>query len=360
MHGLITEREWRKQYLNQSKARPGWWGAQYVLTPQRRCSLKQDRAFLGFLLLLSCTIGLLLPFFCPMKEKESFEEAQAIVVQSAIRPRSVSGISYAVPSQLESREHTFTRAELSRGKMLLLDAKHPLPKDLPPPNTYSIAAAGKGMIPVRSLSIQSGQETIAALQELFAALRQKGVSGLSVHQGTLSAAQQQAIRIDYLRKAMRTFTPDQAVTKTLRETDAPATGEMLQEFTVELRFQQEENVQQMPKLENTQQGQTLLQTAWRYGFVRTDPTGAGAKSARFRYVGKAHAMAMTYLDLSFESYLQWLHEKNILTISKDGEIRYVILCKPMTSDRISFQLPQNAAYEASLDNQGYAIVACTL
>ena len=75
MNGLITEREWRKQYLKHSKARPCWWGAQYIIAPQRRPALRKDRAFLGFLLLLSCTIGLLLPFFCPMKEKESFEEA---------------------------------------------------------------------------------------------------------------------------------------------------------------------------------------------------------------------------------------------------------------------------------------------
>ena len=71
-------------------------------------------------------------------------------------------------------------------------------------------------------------------------------------------------------------------------------------------------------------------------------------------------MALTFLNLSFENYLQWLHEKGTLAISDGGELRYLILCKPLTGERVSFQLPQNAVYEASLDNLGYAIVACTL
>lgn len=354
MNGLMTEREWRKQYLKQSKSRPLWWGAQYLLSTKAKQNVAQDRAFRSFLLLLSCTVAILLPVFYPMKKAESFAEVQPTVLSASVQPRSVSAVSYAVPQQLQWTEHTFTTAELARGKMLLLDADHALPANLPPPNTFSIAAYGKGMVPVASLRLQSGAETIEALQQLFAALRQKGVNGLSVHQGTLSAAQQQALRLEELRKWMRSLPPDQAAEKTVRETDRPGTGEMLQEYTVELRFADAE------PFEHSQQGQSLLQTAWRYGFIRTNPNGAGTQSSRFRYVGRAHATAMTFLDLPFESYLQWLHEKGALTISENGAPRYLILCQPLSGDRISFQLPQNAACEASLDNLGYAIVACTL
>ena len=119
MNGLITEREWRKQYLKHSKARPCWWGAQYISAPQRRPALRKDRAFLGFLLLLSCTIGLLLPFFCPMKEKESFEEAQTAMTEVAVEPRSVSAVSYAAPSYVEWHSIRF-----------LLSCRRPIPSAL--------------------------------------------------------------------------------------------------------------------------------------------------------------------------------------------------------------------------------------
>ena len=71
-------------------------------------------------------------------------------------------------------------------------------------------------------------------------------------------------------------------------------------------------------------------------------------------------MAMRFLDLSFENYLQWLHEKEALTIYEENQPKYLILCKPVKDGRIAFELPANAVYEVSLDNLGYAIVACTL
>ena len=76
-------------------------------------------------------------------------------------------------------------------------------------------------------------------------------------------------------------------------------------------------------------------------------------------MGKAHATAMTYLDLTLEEYLEWLHEKGALAVQEDGRLKYLILCKPLSGTHVAFDLPQEAAVEASFDNDGYAIVACT-
>jgi len=360
VNGLMTEREWRKQYVKHSKARPSWWGAQYILPVPKKKSVLKDRSFHAFLLMLSLIAGILMPNFVPLREKETFVQFTRDTTPSMIQPRSVSSISYVMPDRTAWKERIFTHTELSQGKMLMLDEAHPLPKDALPPNTFSIAAYGRGMVPVSSLGIQSGRETIEALQQLFLALREKGVSGLRVCQGTLSAAQQKAIRLQRLRELMRSHAPQEAVRKVLKETDSPATGEMLREFTVELRFQHEEEATSSRPLESFSQGQILLQTAWRYGFVRTAPNGTGTKAFRFRYVGKAHAMAMTYLNLGFEDYLQWLHEKKILTIYEQNEPIYLILCKPVHNTHISFELPADTDYEASLDNLGYAVVVCRL
>lgn len=359
MNGLLTEQEWRKQYVRR-KGKPDWYGPQYLLQTRKNASFLTDRSFYLFLLMLSAVIAILLPVFIPPAMNDIPQQVRVAEAAAAIQPRKVSAVSYHIPPSLEWMEHTYTVQQLARGKLLLLDQEHRLPKDIPPPNTFSIASYGKGMIPVASLSLQSGRETIDALLSLFSALEEKGVKGLMIYAGTVSAAQQRENQMLHLRQKMRTALPEQALEETLRETDWPYTGEMLQEYTVEMRFHSQEAMADAAPLENTPAGQTLLQNAWRYGFVRTHPEAGGIHAFRFRYVGKAHATAMTFLDLNFEEYLQLLHEKGCITIQEGGRARYVIACQPVQGTHVRFTIPVNAICEASLDNTGYAVVACTI
>lgn len=357
MNGLLTEREWRKQYTRR-KSQPDWYGPQYVLKIKRQSAIQKDRSFHIFLFLLSVVIACLLPVFVPAPDDFS-PSAAAVESISGIEPRKVSAIRYVKPSELEWAEHTYTSEQLARGRLLLLDQTHRLPTQLPPPNTFSIAAYGKGMVPIADLGIQSGRETIDALKALFEALEQKGINNIVVCGGTVSAAQQRDRQIKELRQRMRKLPPGQAVEQTLQETDWPDTGEMLQEYTVELRVRADMQAYDAP-LEESESGQTLLQLAWRYGFIRTHAQGRGENPFRFRYVGKAHATAMTFLDLGLADYLQLLHEKECLTIHEGGQPKYVILCQKLQGTHVRFPIPINAICEASLDNTGYAVVACTL
>lgn len=358
MNGLVTEREWRKKCGAATKARPDWWGAQYVISRPAPKGLAQDRAFHLFLLLLSGITALLLPVFAPPGGQDAFPEAQTQTAQEEAVPRALSAVRYELPCQLSYQEHTYTQSELARGGLLLLDALHPLPKEAPPPNTFRVATYGNGMVPVAKLEIKSGRETIDALQELFAALRTQGISGLAVWEGTVSAAQQRDRQISRMRTLMRGAAPEQARAQMLSELVWPASAELFQEYTVELRFRGEGALPDSRPLESTRQGQTLLQLAWRYGFVRSNPEGKGAYC--FRYVGKAHAAAMTYLDLSLEAYLKWLHRQGVLTIAVGGQPKYIIQCRPMQGTHVAFSLPVGAETEASLDNLGYAVTASTL
>lgn len=359
MNGLMTEREWRKKRGRTSKARPDWWGAQYVVPCAASQRLSQDRAFHLFLLLLAGVTALLLPVFASPAKWDAFPESQPQTAQAQAVPRSLSAVRYELPGELSYREHTYTQSELARGQLLLLDALHPLPGEAPPPNTFRVATYGRGMVPVARLDIKSGRETIDALQELFAALRAQGVSGLMVWEGTMSAAQQRDGQVKRMRVLMRELSPQQARARMLSELVWPTSAELLQEYTVELRFRGSEGNQPDPRsLESTRQGQTLLQLAWRYGFVRSSPEGKGAFC--FRYVGRAHAAAMTYLDLPLEAYLDWLHLRGMLTVSVGGQPKYIIQCRLMQGTHIAFSLPDGAQTEASLDNLGYAVTASTL
>ena len=289
--GVITEYEWRRAAQRMPKTRPDWWGAQ-CLYPTRKQRLMRDRSFRLFLVMLSLTAALLLPVLFPYRSPEVFEDCSPAAV-SFSTARRVSSISYQRPVQLVYQQQTFPAAQLLRGKMLLANERHPLPDDLLPPNTVSIAQYGAGMVPVRSLQLRSGYETIEALKPLFAQLRESGAGGLFIQQGTLSAAQQRTAFLQQARLLMQSHPPEEAVSILRSSFETPGTGSLLQEYAVEI------HASDALSLEESPQWQTLLQLCWRYGFVRE----SSERPHRFRYVGKAHATAMTYLDLDLESYL---------------------------------------------------------
>lgn len=358
MNGLMTEQEWRKKVYRRNRHRPEWWGAQYLLPRRERTSLKQDRAFLIFLLICSLSISILMPCCVPIKVIDTISSETVDAQPKADTPRRVSEIVYQLPRHLSYTEKTYTKDALYRGKMLLLDQEHPLPSYAPPPNTFSIVSLGCGMIPVRSLTLQSGQSTIEALQELFQALRVQGVSECAVTQATQSRAQIQANRRTTMRELMLVLPPDEARTVIQTTLTFAAQEELLQEYTVMLRFQNGQTLDDH-SFESTVNGQKLLRTAWRYGFVRTHPDADPQSGFLFRYVGRAHATAMTYLDLSLLEYLEWLHTKGTLAVYQEGTLKYLIMCKKAGTTHTTFDLPIEADCEISADNLGYAIAACT-
>ncbi len=353
---LMTESEWRKKVSHTASKHPGWWGAQCVYPAVRRRRVTHDRSFHRFILILSVISALLLPTLCQTSPRETFAEKKVEETEER-QVRVVSAISYAVPEGISTQNCTFTRSELLRGRMLLLDGLHHLPTDVPPPNTASVAKYGKGMVPVRAFSIKTGEETIDALRMLFSQMKAEGMEGIYVWQGAVTRAQLRRNQIENLRGMMKHYPPEQAVRMVNEIDDADGGGELLQEYTVELC--QLDAVTQLPletPLEDTPQGQRLLQLAWRYGFIRS----SREHPYRFRYVGKAHAMAMTYLDLELKDYLEWMHQKKCMVISAGGKPQYLILCQPMNGSYAAMELPANCEYEVSLDNTGYVLAACTL
>ncbi len=357
---MITEREWRKNRIRARRRRPACCGAQCVFS--RAHPLVRDRAFHAFLLFLALTVALLLPVFSSPKAPVETTALPALAAaETAAQPRSVPEITYTMPEGLDLVWHAFTREQLLGGKLLLVDESHPLPDDLPAPNTQGIAVYGRGMVPIHSLRLQSATETIDALASLFAQLKEQGAMGFSVWSATMSPAQQRQARLSCMRTAAARLSLQEAATLAVSQTDTPGEGETRLAYTVELRCAQSgTSLPSDVPLEASPEGQALLRAAWRHGFIRRYPDGEGALAYRFRYVGQAHATAMTYLDVSLEEYVEWLHLKGTLTVEADGKPAYVILCRAMQGDHVAFDLPAGAIWDASLDNAGYAVVACTL
>ena len=347
--GLMTEYEWRKQVHGYRRKCPAWCGAQCVYPSGGRKRTKLRRIWM--LWVLSAVSAALLPMVVPKHQNEFFPDYTAeTAVETTVR--KVSAVSYLLPTEIEYQQRVFTREQ-----MLLLSPEYPLPDDLLPPNTVSIARYGNGMVPVRELTVCAGYETIDALSLLFAQLRNNRIEGLYVWEGTTSSARQYDAMIKQVRMLMTKNPPEDAVDQVLDSMEYPGTGSLLQGYAVEIRLMDQASKLPVEEaLEASLQGQALLQLCWRYGFVRE----SRAFPYRFRYVGKAHSTAMTYLDLDFESYLDWLHRMGAIVISAGGRPQYLILCKAMNGDYVAFDLPANADIEISMDNTGYALAACTL
>lgn len=366
--GALTEREWRKQALRAPRREPRCWGAQCML-PQierKKSPRYRYRQYLAWTLGV-VTLGIvglfLLWFNTPTPEypgMPALSEAVEILPQ-ARNVRAISSVSYHFP-ETQTKEITFTREELLRGKIMLIDQEHPIPSDAPGPNTFSIAAHGKGIVPVRDLTIKSGQQTIDALYQLFFDARQKGIEGLAVWRGTLSEAEQRELQLERVRAHASSMNLSEAVEKAREEVDDPRASDYQQPYTVDIRLYEALNgAADTRPMGMTEQGRYLVQNAWRYGFIRRYPreNDNPYRAYQFRYVGVAHSTVMTYLDLDLESYLELLREKQVIQVHKNGIPEYLIICKPMLEAYVKFDLPVGVTYDAGYDNVGYAVVACT-
>ena len=185
--GLMTEREWRRQYVRIARKRTDCWGAQ-CWKPKPRW--RQNRRNWACLLLGAWAVALLLPVIAaPSVPREYSQLQQTEEALLATRPQS-SAVSYVLPEGIACSRQIFPKEQLLRGKLLYLDENHVLPDGTPAPNTMSIARYGNGMVPVNDLTIKSGKETIRALARLFAALRGSGADGFKVSRGTMTPLEQ--------------------------------------------------------------------------------------------------------------------------------------------------------------------------
>lgn len=359
--GIYTEREWRLRGACVRSTIPVCWGAQYV-QPVKRRNWQQNRTVHGVMLLCAVLVSLLIPVCCHKRaEPAAYPMAVAPASAEQMNVRKVAGVSFAMPIGLNMVQRTYSAEELYRGKLLLIDDEHPLPAQAPHPNTLTIATYGKGMVPVNDLSLKTGRETIRALTGLFADLRGSGTGGFVVWQGAQTPAEQQELLLARLRREAGAAPLNEAARQVLQAMDTPGSGELQQEYTVELRMGREGS--QLPDerpLEETVQGRQLLRFAWRNGFIRSKPDGTKQHDFRFRYVGIAHATAMTYLDVDLPTYLAILHEKRIMTVQGENGQLYLIQCIPAQGNHAVFQVPQGANNEVSFDNTGYAIVVSIL
>ncbi|MBP3637350.1 MAG: M15 family metallopeptidase [Clostridia bacterium] len=253
---------------------------------------------------------------------------------------------------------------LMQGRMLLIDEHHPLPDGYTPADTLAVLHYTQGRVLCRDLTAVSGQDTLDALTELFIAARNDRIIQLTVFAGTRSSEQQRILQTDALADFSRDMPLEDALLAARQAVASPECSEHQTPWAVDIRVCPVWNgAPENAPYAASAAGQWLTANCWRYGFIlrwpQASPQPHSCRAWHLRYVGRAHAMLMHALGVSFEEYLDLLHEYGTLTLlNENGAPLCAAVCQPAGEHQTSFQLPQAEIDDLSLDNQGWAIAAC--
>lgn len=253
---------------------------------------------------------------------------------------------------------------LEKGHMLLIDESHPLPEGYMPGDTFSVLNYTQGRVACRDQAAVSGLDTLDALAQLFVAARQERIVQFTVFAGTRSAEQHRLLLTDTLADLSRDMPLEDALRAARQAVCSPDCTEHQTPWAIDLRLCPVWNGAPLAEpYAASNAGRWLMAHAWEYGFVLRWPDAPiSAHSCRpwhLRYVGRAHAMLIHALDVTFEEYLSLLHEHGILTLYDENNAPLAAaICRAAGEHQTSFNLPIAAIEDLSLDNTGYAIAAC--
>ena len=271
---------------------------------------------------------------------------------------------YASLPQGDTRRLSVPYQHLVKGRMLLIDEAHPLPDGYIPGDTLSILNHTQGRVDCRDLTAVSGQDTLNALRDLFLAARQNRIVQFTVFAGTRSAEQQRILLTDTLADLSRDMPLEDALRAAREAVCSVDCTEHQTPWAIDLR---QCPVWNGPPLATpytaTEAGRWLTEHAWEYGFILRWPDAAPAdhscRAWHLRYVGRAHAMLMHALNVTFEEYLILLRQHGVLTLcNENGAPLATAVCCSAGEHLTSFTLPvQGQVEDLSLDNTGWAIAA---
>ncbi len=249
---------------------------------------------------------------------------------------------------------------LARGRMMLVDAAHPLPDTAAAPVTYGVLNQTGGRVACRDMRAVSGEDTLEALEALFSTARGKGIVGLTVFAGSRSADQQLTEQTDTFALLAKRMTLRDALSEVERTVPAPGCSEHQTAWAVDIRVcPLSGGMPEDGPLSGSRQGAWLLENSWRWGLIHRPGVAEQCAPYHFRYVGQAHAALMRALNATLEEYLTLLHECGALTLySAEGRPVVSAVCVQAGAQSAEFLLPTDGIIDdMSEDNTGYAVVS---
>lgn len=293
------------------------------------------------------------PLHAPVEKKE----VQPVsTLPACVRP----GLPEGIPTQ----QLTVPTQHLMKGKLLLIDESHPLPDGYTPADTFAVLNHTQGRVACRDLTAVSGEDTLSALTELFAAARNDRILQFTVFAGTRSGEQQRILLTDTLAYLSRDMPLESALLAAREAVASPDCSEHQTAWAVDVRLCPIWNGTPLDTpYAATEAGRWLLAHSWEYGFIHrwpdAQPAAHSCRAWHLRYVGRSHALLMHALDVPFEDYLALLHQHGSLTLYDENNAPLAAaVCRSAGEHQTSFTLPCGEIDDLSLDNTGWAVAAC--
>ena len=271
---------------------------------------------------------------------------------------------------------TWTRADLMKGGMLLVNEWHSRPEDFDESGRAVVNKyySGEDKIAAKDNNVTLFPAAIEALHDALVAAKADGMLHYMVEEGYRSYDTQNTYFTNKVNKLSSKYTGDALIAAAKKEVNYPGTSEYNSGFAFELRlYDKNDPTVGQPKYSTTPQGQWMNENCWKYGIVFRFPlngwplesysdksfkTGVSMKLNLYRYVGKGNAAIMHYMDFTLEEYIEYLVEHPHLALFENGVLKYEVYRQPVgDGDTVNVQLTAKAkdSYQTSLDNMGAVI-----
>ena len=307
-------------------------------------------------------------------EAESLQSWETVLDETTWRLEDQSNQGLENTTTIE-----MTRAELMNGGLLLVNAWHELPSDFSADGLVSVGTEKEYSIPVEDGSVQLFPCAYRALGEALAAAKEEGLEHFIVREGYRSVATQTELFDNQMKKLAERYSGNRLITETKKVVNYPGTSDYHTGLSFRMDVYERGNAElNKQKFQaDSEQGAWLTANCWKYGIIFRFPsrdfpnaqwedksykTGVSSQLNLYRYVGKAHSVAMKVMGFCLEEYLEFLQDHPHICLYEDGALRYEIVRVRCNDSTQTLQLPKtNPASEVqgSLDNLGGVVMAYT-
>lgn len=274
----------------------------------------------------------------------------------------------------EGKEIEISNEELLTSGLLLVNKVYPQPENFEDNTLQALVNINKqsnGAILCFDDNQRLFPKAYSALEEALRAALDAGNEGYMVMETFRSYDKQTELFLKMKTNLSEDFKEYSLLLETQKRTNIPGTSEY--QTGLSFRIDIEKIIDPPIFFNESPQGKWFAQNCYKYGIVFRFPTngypletttdksvitGNTMQLSIYRYVGKAHALAMKIFDLSLEEYISFLKNNPHLMIYKDNEMLYEIFRFDSEDSNIKIYSPNNAIdYQASFDNVGGIVVA---
>lgn len=307
---------------------------------------EKSTGWLAFVLFLLSAVGLL-----AMLQKPSAVPATALILAQ----RESCTLLRGAPS-LAGTPTFLSRAQLIQGPLMLSSPVHPLPNDLPTPDTPSIRRLVGTYLPAE----EGASLRREAIYALCALQTEYSLAGKACFvRGMVSNAQQEEERRQAFFRYAQVLPPEEALPRAREAVPGAGESEHQTGWAVDVQLTGTLSMGSKDPLLRSEGGKWLQNNLWRFGFIRRYTRAeeeGGCEHIHLRYVGPIHSAAIHTLGCTLEEYLALLRREKALTLQREGEGDVFLYCV-QGEGNMTLPLPPGAIYTCSADNTGWTVIA---